>query len=89
MARPGADYIGGMAQDPKTIRFNTADSPNRLSRFEKAIKRSTADGGEVIRQLTDAFCRYVETHGHTPAWPVELVPLPIGPGKVTAIKRKR
>lgn len=78
-----------MAQDPKTIRFNTAENPDRLSRFEKAINRSAADGGEVIRQLADAFSRYVEQHGHSPAWPVELVPIPLDPKKVRPIGKPK
>lgn len=62
-----------MAQDPKTIRFNTQETPDRLKRFEAAIKKAAADGGEVIRQLTDAYCLYVEEHGHSPVFPVRLV----------------
>jgi len=67
------DYIRAMAQDPKTIRFNTTETPNRLKRFEDAIKKAAADGGEVIRQLTDAYCLYVEENGHSPVFPVRLV----------------
>lgn len=76
-----------MAQDPKTIRFNTQTDPNRLKRFEEAIKQAGADGGETIRNLTDAFCRYVEAHGHSPAWPVELTP--IKPKNVVRMPKKK
>ena len=61
--------------DPKTIRFNDAADQDRLTRFEKALKRSASNGSEVIRQLTDSYIRYVDEEGHAPSFPVRLVPV--------------
>lgn len=60
--------------DPKTIRINDADVPDRLERFEKALKRNAADGNAVIRELVDAYVRYVEENDCQPTFPVQLVP---------------
>jgi hypothetical protein len=59
--------------DPKTIRFNDADDPDRLHRFERALARSAGSSGKVIRHLVDAYIRYVNEHGHSPSFPVRLV----------------
>lgn len=61
-------------RDPKTIRFNDSENPRRLDDFDKAVKRAAADHAEVIRLLVDAYVRYVAQHGHSPAFPVALVP---------------
>lgn len=60
--------------DPKTIRFNDADNPQRLEEFEAALKRCGANTSEVVRLLAEAYTRYVEEHGQCPIFPVELVP---------------
>lgn len=62
-----------MDSDPKTIRLNDGGEGGRLAQFERAIKTAGADGNEVIRQLTDAYVRYVAEHGHSPTFPVSLV----------------
>ncbi len=68
--------------DPKTIRINDADDPDRLDAFEKALKRCSQDASAVIRHLAEAYIRYVAEHGHAPAFPVRLEP-------VSAPKKKR
>lgn len=60
--------------DPKTIRINNADNPDRLDHFETALKRSGQNASEVIRHLADAYNRYVAQHGHGPSFPVQIVP---------------
>ena len=60
--------------DPKTVRINDANNPDRLDEFEKALKDTGQNASEVIRQLTDAYLRFVTQHGHGPMFPVQLVP---------------
>jgi hypothetical protein len=62
-------------EDPKTIRLNDADTPDRRARFETRIKRSANNGNEVVRQLVDAWLAYCEEHGHPPNFPVRIVPV--------------
>jgi hypothetical protein len=64
---------GDMA-DPKTIRFNNADKLDRLDVFEKNLKRCGQNASEVIRNLTDAYNRFVDQHGHGPIFPVNIEP---------------
>ncbi len=61
-------------QDPRHIRINNADDPDRLERFEKALKAAAADGNQVIRELIDAYCLFIEENEHSPTFPVRLVP---------------
>ena len=61
--------------DPKTIRFNDADDPERLAKLESAARSCSANVSQICRHLADAFIRYVDEHGHAPAFPVELVSL--------------
>jgi hypothetical protein len=60
--------------DPKTIRLNDADRPDRRDRFEQCVKRTAANGNEIIRRLIDAWISYVDQHGHSPTFPVTLMP---------------
>ena len=60
--------------DPKTVRINNADNPDRLDEFEKALKRTGQNANDVIRNMTDAYIRFVTQHGHGPAFPVQIVP---------------
>lgn len=59
--------------DPKTIRLNDVDNPDRRDRFEQAVKRTATNSNEVIRRLVDAWIAYVEENGHAPAFPVRIV----------------
>ena len=61
--------------DPKTIRINDAADPNRLSDFENACRKSGANASVVIRNLAEAYIRFVRLHGHSPAFPVDRVPV--------------
>ena len=61
--------------DPKTVRLNDADNPNRRARFEDATKRFAVSGNEAIRRLVDAWLLYVGEHGRPPEFPVRLAPL--------------
>lgn len=60
--------------DPKTIRINNADDPDRLATFEAALKRSGQNASEVIRHMADAYIRFVNQHGHGPTFPVQMLP---------------
>jgi hypothetical protein len=59
--------------DPKQVRLNDGDDPDRAEKFQRAIRRTAANGNEVLRRLVDAYLRYVAEHGHGPAFPVEIV----------------
>lgn len=65
--------LGGMT-DPKQIRINDAEDPDRAAKFNAALRRTAGTGNLVIRQLIDAFIRYVEDHGHGPTFPVDITP---------------
>jgi hypothetical protein len=60
--------------DPKTVRINNADNPDRLDEFEKALKRAGQNANDVIRNMADAYIRFVAQHKHGPAFPVQIVP---------------
>lgn len=75
-----------MPSDPKTLRINDADVPDRLDQFEKNIKRVAADGNEVIRQLIDAWNLFIEENGHAPTYPVRLLPAIVADPKRRAKK---
>lgn len=77
-----------MATDPKTIRFNDAESPDRLERFERNLKRTANHGGEVLRQLVDAYNRFVEEYGHGPKFPVSLAPSEPDKSSRRAVKKR-
>jgi hypothetical protein len=70
--------------DPKTIRINNSDDPDRLDKFENALKITAADGGQVIRELVDAYVRYVAENGVSPTYPVRLIPAIVRPHKPRA-----
>lgn len=59
--------------DQKSIRLNDSDDPDRADKFTKALKRSAANGNNVIRQLVDAYIRQVTETGRGPVFPVNLV----------------
>jgi len=58
--------------DPKNIRLNDADNPDRRMQFSKAVKRAGGNGNAIIRQLVDAWLLHVQEHGHAPNFPVRL-----------------
>ncbi len=58
--------------DPKNVRLNDADNPDRAADFERALKRSGTNGNQVLRNLVDAYIAFVNTKGHVPNFPVEL-----------------
>jgi hypothetical protein len=62
--------------NPKTIRLNDADRPDRRADFESAVRRTAVNGNEIIRRLVDAWMLYVQEHGHSPPFPVRLRPEP-------------
>lgn len=62
---------GGM--EPKQLRINDANDPDRATKFKKSLARSAADGNAVVRELIDAYNRFVTKHERGPAFPVEIV----------------
>lgn len=77
-----------MPSDPKTVRLNDVNDPSRLDAFEEALKTSAQHGSVVMRQLADAYIRYVRQHGHGPPFPVQLVPFEL-PAVVEKGKTKK
>jgi hypothetical protein len=61
--------------DPKQVRLNDGDDPDRSSKFQLALRRTEANGNAVLRRLVDAYLAYVAEHGHGPAFPVKIVEL--------------
>ncbi len=59
--------------DPKTIRINDAHDPDRLEKFEAALKRSGQNLSEVIRRTADAYIEYEAEHGHGPNYPFTII----------------
>lgn len=66
--------MSGMA-DPKTIRINDADIPDRLETLERNLKKTSANVSGVVRQLVDAYNLFVAENGHAPNFPVRLTPI--------------
>ena len=60
--------------DPKQIRLSDADDPDRATKFAAALKSNAANGNAVIRQLVDAYIRFVKAQGTGPVFPVDIVP---------------
>ena len=61
--------------DPKQVRINDSQDPDRADKFDQLIKRTALSGNAVIRELVDALIRYEAKHGHAPPFPVEIVPI--------------
>lgn len=62
--------------DPIHLRISDADDPDRGAKFTEALKPNAASANGVIRQLIDAYNRYVDEHGRGPVFPVDLVTRP-------------
>ncbi len=63
-----------MPTDPKYLRINDAEDPDRADKFARSLKLMGGNGNSVLRELIDALNRYVDEHGRGPAFPVDLVP---------------
>lgn len=63
-----------MGLDPKSVRLNDAENQKRNDDFDTAVEKAAANGNAVLRKLVDAYIDFVNKHGHSPAFPVELVP---------------
>jgi hypothetical protein len=59
--------------DPKQVRLNDGEDPDRAEKFHRAIVRTAANGNQILRHLIDGYLRYVEKHGHGPAFPIEII----------------
>jgi predicted urease superfamily metal-dependent hydrolase len=59
--------------DPKTIRINDTEDPERLEKFEKALKKAGQNLSEVVRHIADAYIDFVNEHKHGPTFPVRVV----------------
>lgn len=82
-------YIEALVMaDPKTIRFNDADAPDRLEALEHAAKRCGSTVSAITRHLADAFIRYVAEHGHAPSYPVRIEPIGAPPGQSPRRRRR-
>ena len=53
--------MAGMAE-PKQLRINDANDPDRSEKFRRALARSAADGNSVVRELIDGYIRFVGNH---------------------------
>ena len=65
--------------DPKTIRINDANDPDRLAKFEAALKRSGQNLSEIVRRTADAYIEYEAENGHGPTYPFAIIPKPNKP----------
>lgn len=59
--------------EPKQLRINDANDPDRAEKFKGSLALSAADGNSVLRELIDAYNRFVKREGHGPVFPVEIV----------------
>jgi hypothetical protein len=60
---------------PTSIKLDDDTDPQRTEHFDDALAVGKASARDVLRGLVDAYNAYVTEHGHTPPFPVVILPL--------------
>lgn len=58
---------------PTSIALDDPSGPERTKKFDEALEKGGVSPRNAIRELVDAYTRWVEAHGRVPTFPLTIV----------------
>jgi hypothetical protein len=56
-----------------SVRLSNSENPTRDKDFSDALKKSGATETNVVRELVDAYVRFVKKHKRLPTFPLGII----------------